>query len=111
MMISLINYLLLIDNYIDLTTLDILSKNTNNIKIIIYTKDNKLKEIDINKYNEEYHNLEVKYINIFHDRFLIVDNINLYHIGASIKDAGKKCFAINKIEDINIINSIIDKIS
>ena len=110
MMISLINYLLLIDNYIDLTTLDILSKNTNNIKIIIYTKDNKLKEIDINKYNEEYHNLEVKYINIFHDRFLIVDNINLYHIGASIKDAGKKCFAINKIEDINIINSIIDKI-
>ena len=111
MMISLINYLLLIDNYIDLTTLDILSKNTNNIKIIIYTKDNKLKEIDINKYNEEYHNLEVKYINIFHNRFLIIDNINLYHIGASIKDAGKKCFAINKIEDINIINSIIDKIS
>ena len=109
-MISLINYLLLIDNYIDLTTLDILSKNTNNIKIIIYTKDNKLKEIDINKYNEEYHNLEVKYINIFHNRFLIIDNINLYHIGASIKDAGKKCFAINKIEDINIINSIIDKI-
>lgn len=109
LIMSATKYLILIDNYVDINTLNMLSKNDNNIKIIIYTlKNTKLKNIDINKYNQEYHNLEVRYTSLFHDRFLIIDNINLYHIGASIKDAGKKCFGINRMEDISLIKNIIN---
>jgi len=54
--------------------------------------------------------LEVKYTKAFHDRFLILDNTKAYHIGASLKDAGKKCFGINKIEDSGIIRDIVQRV-
>ena len=96
--------IIIIDNYISKSLLDILSKT--NKKITIYTKniDNNL----INKYNSQYHNVTIKINNSFHDRFIIIDNKILYHSGASFKDLGKKCFAINKIEDKEILYSILN---
>ena len=95
--------IIIIDNYISKELLDILSKT--NKKITIYTKniDNNL----INKYNSQYHNVTIKINNSFHDRFIIIDNKILYHCGASFKDLGKKCFAINKIDDKEILYSIL----
>ncbi|MGN1342555.1 MAG: ORF6N domain-containing protein [Bacilli bacterium] len=96
--------IVIIDNYISKSLLDILSKT--NKKITIYTKniDNNL----INKYNSQYHNVKVLINNSFHDRFIIIDNKVLYHCGASFKDLGKKCFAINKIDDKEILCSILN---
>ena len=97
--------IIIIDNYISKELLDILSKTER--KVTIYTKviDNNL----INKYNSQYHNVTIKINNSFHDRFIIIDNKVLYHCGASFKDLGKKCFAINKINNINILNDLINK--
>lgn len=69
-----------------------------NVEVTLITNNNYLTKLDINKFNMEYPNLKIKYLNLFHDRFMIIDN-DLYHIGASLKDLGKKCFGINKIED------------
>ena len=98
------NSIVIIDNYISKSLLDVLSKT--NKKITIYTKniDNNL----INKYNSQYHNVTIKINNSFHDRFIIIDNKILYHCGASFKDLGKKCFAINKIADKEILYSILN---
>ena len=98
--------IVIIDNYISKSLLDILSKT--NKKITIYTKniDNNL----IDKYNSQYHNVTIKINNSFHDRFIIIDNKILYHCGASFKDLGKKCFAINKINNINILNDLINSL-
>ena len=60
------------------------------------------------KYEKQYNNLEIINTNIFHDRFILIDNKILYHSGASFKDLGKKCFAINKIEDKEILCSILN---
>ena len=96
--------IVIIDNYISKSLLDVLSKT--NKKITIYTKniDNNL----INKYNSQYHNVKVLINNSFHDRFIIIDNKVLYHCGASFKDLGKKCFAINKIEGKEILCNILN---
>ena len=84
----------------------VLSKT--NKKITIYTKniDNNL----INKYNSQYHNVKVLINNSFHDRFIIIDNKILYHCGASFKDLGKKCFAITKINNIDMVNDLINSL-
>ena len=82
-----------------------------NVKVIIVTrKFNLLKDIDIKKYNSQYHNLKVIYSDKFHDRFVIIDKKVLYHSGASFKDLGNKCFAINKIEDKEYLEIIIRNI-
>lgn len=65
---------------------------------------------DITKFNAQYPKLSVKTTTDFHDRFLILDKIEVYHIGASIKDAGKKSFGITKIEDKDLINGIVNKV-
>ena len=65
---------------------------------------------DVTKFNAQYPNLSVKFMNNFHDRFLIIDDVDVYHIGASIKDAGKKSFGITKIEDNDLIQSLINKV-
>ena len=69
-----------------------------------------LTKLDINKFNQQYFNLIIKYSNIFHDRFIIIDN-TLYHVGASLKDLGKKCFEINKIEDKEYLTKILSSIN
>ena len=103
--------IILIDNYIDIDTLNILSKKNSNVNVIIYTKQNtKLSSRDINKFNSQYSKLEIKYTDKFHDRFLILDKKIIYHIGASIKDAGKKCFGITLIKYDAIIKDILGKL-
>lgn len=77
--------------------------------MVILTSDkSNIDNLDIQKFNKEYSTLKVAKTNKFHDRFIVIDNKEMYHLGASIKDLGKKCFAINKIEDIQIIKKIID---
>ncbi len=89
--------IILIDNYIDESILTFFSKNQN-IKIQIYTATiSKQLQLDINKYNQQYSNLEVKITKNFHDRFMILDSKDVYHIGASLKDLGNKIFAFSKI--------------
>ena len=89
--------IVLIDNYVDDTTLTLFSKNQN-IKIKIYTATiSKQLQLDIKKYNQQYNNLEVKITKNFHDRFIILDDCDVYHIGASLKDLGNKIFAFSKI--------------
>ena len=95
--------IIIIDNYIDKKFLDICSKI--NTSFTIYTS--KINENDLNKYNKQYNNIEVIISNKFHDRFIILDNETLYHSGASFKDLGKKCFAINKIENDQILEELL----
>lgn len=92
--------ILIIDNYIDDSILKMLSKKNKNVEVVILTSQNSnLSKLDINKFNKQYPTLKVAITNKFHDRFIIIDNKKLYHCGASLKDLGKKCFAISKIED------------
>ena len=101
--------IIIIDNYADKSILDMITNL--NVKVIIVTrKFNLLKDIDIKKYNRQYHNLKVIYSDKFHDRFVILDKKVLYHSGASFKDLGKKCFSLNKIEDNEYLKNILKKI-
>ena len=100
----------IIDNYIDDSILKMLTKKNKNVEVIIITSDkSNIENIDVKKFNKEYPTLKVAKSNKFHDRFIIIDNKELYHCGASIKDLGKKCFAINKIEDISIIDKLVNE--
>ena len=84
-----------------------LAKKNKNVKVVILTSNkSNISKIDIQKFNKEYPVLEISKTNQFHDRFIIIDNKELYHCGASLKDLGKKCFAINKMESIEFINRI-----
>ena len=104
--------IILIDNYVDVGTLNILAKKNKDVEVKVYTlKRTKLSQGDINNFNHQYKSLLVNYTNMFHDRFLIIDESLAYHIGASLKDAGKKCFAINKIEDKIIVGDILHRLS
>ncbi len=99
--------IILIDNYIDDTVLTLFSKY-NNIKFTIITKNiSKQLKLDIEKYNSQYKNLIIKISNKFHDRFLIIDNKEAYHIGASLKDLGKKIFAFSKIAIVLLQKALI----
>jgi hypothetical protein len=91
--------ILLIDNYVDESVLDILTKRKVGVQVLIYTKTiSKQLKLDINKHNSQYPPIEIKEFADSHDRFLIIDDIDVYHIGASLKDLGKKWFAFSKIE-------------
>ena len=99
--------ILIIDNYIDDSILKMLSKKNKNVEVVIFTTQNSnIRKLDIQKFNKQYPVLKLAYTNKFHDRFIVIDNKELYHIGASLKDLGKKCFAISKIEDDEYVNRI-----
>ena len=99
----------IIDNYVDDSILKMLTKKNKNVEVVIITSEkSNIENIDIKKFNKEYPTLKVAKTNKYHDRFIIIDNKELYHCGASIKDLGKKCFGINKIEDVGIINKLYD---
>ena len=101
--------ILIIDNYIDDSVLKMLTKKKNNVEVTILTSEkSNIKKIDIQKFNKEYPTLKIAKTNKFHDRFIVIDNKEMYHLGASIKDLGKKCFGINRIEDREIIEKIIN---
>ena len=103
--------IILIDNYVEVNTLNILCKKNKSVDVVIMTagKGN-LSTKDITKFNAQYPKLSVKTTTDFHDRFLIIDKVEVYHIGASIKDAGKKSFGITKIEDEDLVNSLVNKV-
>ena len=91
--------IILIDNFIDDSVLTLFSKKRENVKITIYTKDiSKQLQLDIVKFNAQYPTVEAKILKESHDRFLIIDETELYHIGASLKDLGKKWFAFSKMD-------------
>ena len=101
--------ILIIDNYIDDSVLKMLTKKNKNVEVVLLTSDkSNIQKLDIQKFNKEYPLLKVAKTNKFHDRFIVIDNKEMYHLGASIKDLGKKCFGLNKIEDIEIINKVIN---
>ena len=105
------NKIIIIDNYIDDSILKILVKKNKNVEVVILTsKNSNISKLDIQKFNKEYPILKVAKTDKFHDRFIIIDNKELYHCGASIKDLGKKCFGINKMEDIEIIKKFNEEI-
>ena len=99
--------IIIIDNYIDKSLLDILRKI--NKKIFIIT--NKYNNNDFEKYILQYNNIKLKINNKIHDRFIIIDRNKLYHCGASLKDLGKKCFAISKIDNSEWINELLTKLN
>lgn len=102
------NKIVVIDNYIDDSILKMLAKKSKNVEVMILTSEkSNISKLDVQKFNKEYPVLQVEKTNRFHDRFIIIDSKELYHCGASIKDLGKKCFGINRIEDKNIIDKII----
>ena len=98
--------IIIIDNYAGKKLFDIIKDI--NIKVKIYTEN--IDNISKEKYEKQYNNLEIINTNIFHDRFIIIDNKILYHSGASFKDLGKKCFAITKMEDNNILQELLNKL-
>ena len=101
----------IIDNYVDDSILKMLAKKNRNVEVVILTSNKSdIQKIDVQKFNEEYPTLKVAKTDKFHDRFIIIDNKELYHSGASIKDLGKKCFGINKVENeefIELIKNIV----
>lgn len=99
--------IILIDGYVDLTVLDRLAKKKKNVTVEIYTDaKTKLTAQDVQKFNAQYPQLNLNYTSKMHDRFLIIDKKTLYHIGASLKDLGKKCFAF-EVLDASLIPTIL----
>jgi len=91
--------IILIDNYVDDSVLTLFSKREKNVSVEIYTKNiTKQLRLDLNKYNSQYGKIEIKELKHSHDRFMIIDNKNVYHIGASLKDLGKKWFAFSRFD-------------
>ena len=106
------NKITIIDNYIDDSILDMLSKKQEGVDVIILTSNNSnILKLDVRKFNKEYPTLKVSRTSKFHDRFIIIDNKELYHCGASLKDLGRKCFGISKIEESEYLESITEKIA
>jgi hypothetical protein len=105
------NSLIIIDNFIDLDVLQMLSQKSKGVTIKIITQaSTPIKALDVEKFNAQYGKLEIKHSKKYHDRFLIIDNKELYHIGASLKDLGKKCFAFSVIEDKNLLTNLINNL-
>ena len=103
------NKILIIDNYIDDSILEMLQKKNKDVEVVILTiQNNSLTKLDVQKFNKQYPTLKIAYTNKFHDRFIVIDNKELYHCGASLKDLGKKCFAISKIEDAEYIKKLCE---
>ena len=102
--------IILIDNYVDLSVLQRLAKKKKGVKIIIHTDPKtKLTSQDIQTFNAQYPTITLNHTTKMHDRFMIIDNKVLYHIGASLKDLGKKCFAF-EILDSSFIPDILKNI-
>lgn len=102
------NKILIIDNYIDDSILKMLTKKNKNVEVVILTSTKcDVNKLDINKFNKQYPILKVAKSNKFHDRFIVIDDKKLYHCGASLKDLGKKCFAISIIEDKEYLEKLM----
>ena len=104
--------IILIDSYVDIDTLNILAKKNAGVDVKIYTYASaQLTNRDAANFNAQYPILTVKRTQVFHDRFIILDGKTAYHIGASIKDAGKKCFGISLINDSGLVAELLKRLS
>lgn len=102
--------IILIDNYVDLSILQRLAKKKKNVNVVIYTDPKtKLTAQDIQQFNTQYPTLTLNHTTKMHDRFLIIDQKMLYHIGASLKDLGKKCFAF-EVLDASLIAHLLKNV-
>ena len=105
--------IVLIDNYVDDTVLELFSKRKKDVTVIIYTANlSKALITDLKKFNAQYPKIEVKEFKHSHDRFMIIDDEDVYHFGASLKDLGKKWFAFSKFEKkalviLNKLNKLV----
>ena len=91
--------IILIDNYVDLSILQRLAKKKKGVNVTIYTDPKtKLTALDVQTFNVQYPTLTLNFTTKTHDRFLIIDNTTIYHIGASLKDLGKKCFCFDVLD-------------
>ena len=96
--------IILIDQYVDLSVLERLTKKRKGVNVTIYTKTHTpLTTQDVQQFNAQYPTLSVHHTSKMHDRFLIIDQDIIYHIGASLKDLGKKCFAFKILEDASTL--------
>ena len=103
--------IILIDGYVDVDTLNILAKKNIGVDVRIYTYASaQLTNKDAANFNAQYPTLTVKKTQVFHDRFIILDEKTAYHVGASIKDVGKKCFGISLIEDPGVISDLMNRL-
>ena len=104
--------IILIDDYVDRQTLDILSKKKAQTNLVIVTDDRNriLTQKEISAFTRQNGNPTLRYSRIFHDRFLLLDDQELYYCGASLKDAGKRVFALGRIHDSEYINGILERI-
>lgn len=99
----------LIDNYVDESTLVLFTKRDENVTMKIYTKTiSKQLSLDLKKHNAQYPKIEIQKFDLSHDRFLIIDDKEVYHFGASLKDLGKKWFAVSKM-DMDVL-SIVERL-
>ena len=99
--------IVLIDGYVDLTVLERLAKKQKGVNVLLYTDSKtKITNLDVQKFNAQYPTLTLNFTSKMHDRFLIIDNSVLYHIGASLKDLAKKCFSF-EILDSSLIPSVL----
>lgn len=93
--------IILIDNYIDESVLTHLSKRNSNVEALIYTKSiSRVLHLDLERHNSQNPPIRIQELRESHDRFLIIDRKDLYHIGASLKDLGKKWFAFSKLDEV-----------
>ena len=104
--------IVLIDDYVDNQTLDILSRKQDKVSAILVTDDRntRLTAKEVQSFNDQFGGLEVRYSRKFHDRFLILDDEELYYCGASLKDAGKKVFALGQIHDNENLQGILSRV-
>ena len=101
----------LIDGYVDVITLNLLAKKQPNVRVKCYTYASaRLTNQDVAQFNAQYPILEVTKTQVFHDRFLILDGTTAYHIGASLKDAGKKCFGITLLEEPQLTADLLNRL-
>ena len=99
--------IILIDNYVDDSVLSLFAKKKKGVSVTILTKNiSKQLELDVKKFNEQYASLTIKHFNASHDRFMVIDDADLYHFGASLKDLGKKWFAFSKMGAVEMLNKV-----
>ena len=104
--------IILIDGFADIDTLNILAKKNTGVDVKIYTYASAgLTKKDVSTFNTQYPTLTVKKTQVFHDRFIILDGQTAYHVGASIKDAGKKCFGITLLQDPGLVADLLNRLN
>ena len=104
--------IVVVDGYVDVGTLNILAKKADGVSVAVFTSSrSKLAQADVDTFNAQYPQLTVRRTDAFHDRFLILDGAEGYLVGASLKDAGKKCFAVTRIEDEAVVSSVLARLA